>query len=150
MNETRETFTFPKGFVLYETWREDLHARCRMKRVVNSFSATVWFRAKSKNGGRCLREKLDRLGLNLPAGRRKAANVTLLTSLVEGTEAFQLYMWIHFFVWKDFCILKESWVNTAIHLIVDFGKMVYVFWSILKQPPNVHGGRLCMQVYFTT
>ncbi|KAG8512083.1 Transcription factor AP-2-delta [Galemys pyrenaicus] len=46
-------------------------------------------RAKSKNGGRCLREKLDRLGLNLPAGRRKAANVTLLTSLVEGM-TFQL------------------------------------------------------------
>uniref|UniRef100_A0A2K6G8C8 Transcription factor AP-2 delta n=1 Tax=Propithecus coquereli TaxID=379532 RepID=A0A2K6G8C8_PROCO len=46
-------------------------------------------RAKSKNGGRCLREKLDRLGLNLPAGRRKAANVTLLTSLVEG-EALHL------------------------------------------------------------
>lgn len=43
-------------------------------------------RAKSKNGGRCLREKLDRLGLNLPAGRRKAANVTLLTSLVEGKQ----------------------------------------------------------------
>lgn len=46
--------------------------------------ATSVHRAKSKNGGRCLREKLDRLGLNLPAGRRKAANVTLLTSLVEG------------------------------------------------------------------
>lgn len=45
---------------------------------------TCVHRAKSKNGGRCLREKLDRLGLNLPAGRRKAANVTLLTSLVEG------------------------------------------------------------------
>lgn len=44
----------------------------------------LYHRAKSKNGGRCLREKLDRLGLNLPAGRRKAANVTLLTSLVEG------------------------------------------------------------------
>uniref|UniRef100_UPI00358F64C1 transcription factor AP-2-alpha-like isoform X1 n=1 Tax=Myxine glutinosa TaxID=7769 RepID=UPI00358F64C1 len=41
-------------------------------------------RAKSKNGGRSLREKLDKIGLNLPAGRRKAANVTLLTSLVEG------------------------------------------------------------------
>nr|CBN81826.1 Transcription factor AP-2 alpha [Dicentrarchus labrax] len=40
-------------------------------------------RAKSKNGGRSLREKLDKIGLNLPAGRRKAANVTLLTSLVE-------------------------------------------------------------------
>ncbi|XP_019403079.1 PREDICTED: transcription factor AP-2-epsilon [Crocodylus porosus] len=41
-------------------------------------------RAKSKNGGRCLRERLEKIGLNLPAGRRKAANVTLLTSLVEG------------------------------------------------------------------
>ncbi|XP_076049024.1 transcription factor AP-2-epsilon-like isoform X2 [Oratosquilla oratoria] len=41
-------------------------------------------RAKSKNGGRILRDKLDKIGLNLPAGRRKAANVTLLTSLVEG------------------------------------------------------------------
>lgn len=41
-------------------------------------------RAKSKNGGRLLRERLDKIGLNLPAGRRKAANVTLLTSLVEG------------------------------------------------------------------
>ncbi|XP_072948170.1 transcription factor AP-2-epsilon isoform X1 [Epargyreus clarus] len=40
-------------------------------------------RAKSKNGGRLLREKLEKIGLNLPAGRRKAANVTLLTSLVE-------------------------------------------------------------------
>ncbi|XP_048464148.1 transcription factor AP-2-alpha-like [Rhincodon typus] len=40
--------------------------------------------AKSKNGGRSLRERLDKIGLNLPAGRRKAANVTLLTSLVEG------------------------------------------------------------------
>uniref|UniRef100_A0A0L8IH44 Transcription factor AP-2 C-terminal domain-containing protein n=1 Tax=Octopus bimaculoides TaxID=37653 RepID=A0A0L8IH44_OCTBM len=41
-------------------------------------------RAKSKNGGRSLREKLEKIGLSLPAGRRKAANVTLLTSLVEG------------------------------------------------------------------
>ncbi|XP_013987707.1 transcription factor AP-2 gamma isoform X5 [Salmo salar] len=46
-------------------------------------------RAKSKNGGRSLREKLDKIGLNLPAGRRKAANVTLLTALVEG-EALHL------------------------------------------------------------
>ena len=36
-----------------------------------------------------LRSKLDRIGLTLPAGRRKAANVTLLTSLVEG-EAIHL------------------------------------------------------------
>ncbi|RWS31391.1 transcription factor AP-2-beta-like protein [Leptotrombidium deliense] len=46
-------------------------------------------RAKSKNGGRSLREKLEKIVLNLPAGRRKAANVTLLTSLVEG-EAIHL------------------------------------------------------------
>ena len=36
-----------------------------------------------------LRERLEKIGLNLPAGRRKAANVTLLTSLVEG-EAIHL------------------------------------------------------------
>lgn len=46
-------------------------------------------RAKSKDGGRKLREKLERIGLDLPAGRRKAAHVTLLTSLVED-EARQL------------------------------------------------------------
>eukprot|EP00095_Tigriopus_kingsejongensis_P012073 maker-scaffold60_size442463-snap-gene-2.11 protein:Tk12073 transcript:maker-scaffold60_size442463-snap-gene-2.11-mRNA-1 annotation:"transcription factor ap-2-epsilon-like" len=46
-------------------------------------------RAKSKDGGRNLRDKLDKIGLALPAGRRKAANVTLLTSLVEG-EAIHL------------------------------------------------------------
>ena len=41
-------------------------------------------RAKSKDGGKLLRDKLDKLGMTLPAGRRKACNVTLLTSLVEG------------------------------------------------------------------
>ena len=49
------------------------------------------FRAKSKNGGRMLREKLDKIGMTLPAGRRKAANVTLLTSLVEGRTISYLY-----------------------------------------------------------
>ncbi|XP_065777816.1 transcription factor AP-2 gamma isoform X2 [Muntiacus reevesi] len=48
-------------------------------------------RAKSKNGGRSLREKLDKIGLNLPAGRRKAAHVTLLTSLVEERGEAQTY-----------------------------------------------------------
>ncbi|CAG0900858.1 unnamed protein product [Cyprideis torosa] len=46
-------------------------------------------RAKSKDGGKLLREKLGQIGLDLPAGRRKAASVTLLTSLVEG-EAIHL------------------------------------------------------------
>ena len=43
-----------------------------------------YVRAKSKNGGKSLRDKLEKIGLSLPAGRRKAAQVTLLTSLVEG------------------------------------------------------------------
>lgn len=60
-----------------------LWGMCDIKKVI-----LLFHRAKSKNGGRCLREKLDRLGLNLPAGRRKAANVTLLTSLVEGIRHF--------------------------------------------------------------
>jgi len=46
-------------------------------------------RAKSKDGGKVLRDKLDKIGMELPSGRRKAANVTLLTSLVEG-EAIHL------------------------------------------------------------
>ena len=45
-------------------------------------------RAKSKDGGKVLRDKLDKIGMTLPAGRRKAANVTLLTSLVEGERSF--------------------------------------------------------------
>ena len=47
------------------------------------------YRAKSKNGGRSLRDKLEKIGLSLPAGRRKAATVTLLTSLVEGEFLFR-------------------------------------------------------------
>ena len=38
-----------------------------------------------------LREKLDKIGMTLPAGRRKAANVTLLTSLVEGKTILYFY-----------------------------------------------------------
>jgi len=52
--------------------------------IILTLFSFIFHRAKSKNGGRILRDKLDKIGLNLPAGRRKAANVTLLTSLVEG------------------------------------------------------------------
>lgn len=61
----------------------------------------IFFRAKSKNGGRLLREKLEKIGLNLPAGRRKAANVTLLTSLVEG-ECFLLFRKFDYGFVKEF------------------------------------------------
>lgn len=89
------------------------------------------FRAKSKNGGRLLREKLEKIGLNLPAGRRKAANVTLLTSLVEGMWLFALALrliivfmnvknhsqWGQFF---DLCVSFPV-LGEAIHLARDFG-----------------------------
>uniref|UniRef100_A0A1I8ERN4 Transcription factor AP-2 C-terminal domain-containing protein n=1 Tax=Wuchereria bancrofti TaxID=6293 RepID=A0A1I8ERN4_WUCBA len=41
-------------------------------------------KAKSKDGGKTLRDSLKRVGLSLPAGRRKAATVTAWTALVEG------------------------------------------------------------------
>ena len=61
-----------------------------------NFAFLFSFRAKSKNGGKYLRDKLDRIGLALPAGRRKAANVTLLTSLVEGKSFLSHYFVISF------------------------------------------------------
>ena len=62
----------------------------------------LYFRAKSKNGGRLLREKLEKIGLNLPAGRRKAANVTLLTSLVEG----KIFQYNRYYKKINYSILK--------------------------------------------
>ena len=65
--------------------------------ILNNFVCFLFsFRAKSKNGGKYLRDKLDRIGLALPAGRRKAANVTLLTSLVEGKSFLSHYFVISF------------------------------------------------------
>lgn len=123
-----------------------------MTHVDNSLSASVLFRAKSKNGGRCLREKLDRLGLNLPAGRRKAANVTLLTSLVEGTQPFEFHCWIQCFFClerllyiKDINVETEGFIQhfiTVIHLTKD--------WIILDltfvKPQSAHEGRLCSRL----
>lgn len=77
-------------------------------------------RAKSKNGGRSLRERLEKIGLNLPAGRRKAANVTLLTSLVEGKQTFCPFrflltpiptpnlLWQHFWARKGLTFCKVA------------------------------------------
>ena len=67
----------------------------------NSFLFFSFSRAKSKNGGRLLREKLEKIGVNLPAGRRKAATVTLLTSLVEG-EAAHLARDFHYVCDQEF------------------------------------------------
>lgn len=58
-------------------------------------------RAKSKDGGKQLRQKLDHMGISLPAGRRKAATVTLLTSLIE-TESIHLARDFHAVCDNDF------------------------------------------------
>ena len=75
----------PTGYVFETMIRKetciDVHFTINMTIIILFLFS---FRAKSKNGGKYLRDKLDRIGLALPAGRRKAANVTLLTSLVEG------------------------------------------------------------------
>ncbi|KAH9424681.1 Transcription factor AP-2-alpha [Dermatophagoides pteronyssinus] len=74
----------------YKVTVGEVHRRLSPPECLNaSLLGGVLRRAKSKNGGKSLREKLEKIGLNLPAGRRKAANVTLLTSLVEG-EALHL------------------------------------------------------------
>ncbi|XP_047478987.1 transcription factor AP-2-epsilon-like isoform X4 [Penaeus chinensis] len=74
----------------YKVTVSELQRRLSPPECLNaSILGGILRRAKSKNGGRILRDKLEKIGLNLPAGRRKAANVTLLTSLVEG-EAIHL------------------------------------------------------------
>ena len=56
-----------------------------------------------------LRDKLERIGMQLPSGRRKAANVTLLTSLVEGQTLLAPHS-----------VLTHV-TGEAIHLARDFG-----------------------------
>ncbi|VDM33705.1 unnamed protein product [Hydatigera taeniaeformis] len=67
-----------------------------------------FYRAKSKNGGRSLRDRLDKIGLTLPAGRRKAATVTLFTSLVEGELKCFTYFGEALRLAKDFNYLCEN------------------------------------------
>ena len=74
-------------------------------------------RAKSKNGGRMLRDKLDKIGMTLPAGRRKAANVTLLTSLVEGK--FQKELSLQSRILKNLGILKVNLGPCACCLYIE-------------------------------
>uniref|UniRef100_A0A1I7XFL4 TF_AP-2 domain-containing protein n=1 Tax=Heterorhabditis bacteriophora TaxID=37862 RepID=A0A1I7XFL4_HETBA len=56
-------------------------------------------KAKSKDGGKTLRDSLRKIGLTLPAGRRKQANVTAWTALVE-EEAVHMA--------KDFAVVCEK------------------------------------------
>ena len=67
------------------TWVDDSLLQDLLSDFTSSFVHTSLLRAKSKNGGHVLRQRLDSIGLSLPPGRRKATELSLLTSLVEGT-----------------------------------------------------------------
>ena len=56
----------------------------RKSRIFHFSSKEIKFRAKSKDGGKTLRDSLRKIGITLPAGRRKQTNVTAWTALVEG------------------------------------------------------------------
>ncbi|KAK0425654.1 hypothetical protein QR680_009302 [Steinernema hermaphroditum] len=71
-------------------------------------------RAKSKDGGKSLRDALKRVGLSLPAGRRKAANVNSLTALVEH-EAAQLVDDFNKLCQSDFPAQKTAVYLTQMH-----------------------------------
>ncbi|CEF69612.1 Transcription factor AP-2 [Strongyloides ratti] len=58
-------------------------------------------KAKSKDGGKMLRQSLSQVNLALPAGRRKAAKITAFTSLVEA-EAVHLAKDYHYMCDKEF------------------------------------------------
>lgn len=60
-----------------------------------------------------LREKLEKIGLNLPAGRRKAANVTLLTSLVEGNYGASLLVFEFRFLLFDIFLIRDHFLSTT-------------------------------------
>jgi hypothetical protein len=69
----------------YKVTLDEVRRRLSSPECLNaSVLGGILRRAKSKNGGNHLRQKLESEGLSLPAGRRKQTELFLLTSLVEG------------------------------------------------------------------
>jgi hypothetical protein len=72
----------------YEITVAEIGRRINPPEALNaSVLGSILRRAKSKDGGKSLREKLKTHGLSLPAGRRKASNLTSFSALVEGESA---------------------------------------------------------------
>lgn len=69
----------------------------------------VFWRVKFKNGGRFLREKLDKIGLNLFVGRCKVVNVILFILLVEGEVVYLV---------RDFGYVCE--IEFFVKVVVEF------------------------------
>uniref|UniRef100_A0A1I7WNG5 TF_AP-2 domain-containing protein n=1 Tax=Heterorhabditis bacteriophora TaxID=37862 RepID=A0A1I7WNG5_HETBA len=73
---------------------------------LRSFYLECEFRkAKSKDGGKNLREKLGRKGIELPAGRRKTAQTTAFTALCEKEAVIMA---------ADFSALCDKHLNTQV------------------------------------
>ncbi|CAB3405020.1 unnamed protein product [Caenorhabditis bovis] len=87
-------------------------------------------KAKSKDGGKTLRDSLKKLGLTLPAGRRKQANVTAWTALVE-EEALHMA--------KDFAAVCEKEFHSR-----EIG--VYLTKNALSIDPDVLKRRNCLEM----
>uniref|UniRef100_A0A8R1E076 TF_AP-2 domain-containing protein n=1 Tax=Caenorhabditis japonica TaxID=281687 RepID=A0A8R1E076_CAEJA len=87
-------------------------------------------KAKSKDGGKTLRDSLKKLGLTLPAGRRKQANVTAWTALVE-EEAIHMA--------KDFALVCEKEFHSR-----EIG--IYLTKTALTIDPDVAKRRAALEM----
>ena len=72
-----------------------------------------------------LRQRLDSIGLSLPPGRRKATELSLLTSLVEGLPL----LIIHTYVCTDTCF-----VFCCVELLVMYRYILYLKCTYLRIP----------------
>lgn len=129
----------------YKVTVGELHRRLSPPESLNaSILGGILRRAKSKNGGKSLRDSLEKIGLMLPAGRRKAANVTLLTSLVEG-EAVHMARDFGFacstefparqiaeYMQRDMPVLMDDEVKKRREQLLSAQKVVGEFMEILE------------------
>uniref|UniRef100_A0A0N5BEI3 TF_AP-2 domain-containing protein n=1 Tax=Strongyloides papillosus TaxID=174720 RepID=A0A0N5BEI3_STREA len=85
-------------------------------------------KAKSKDGGKMLRQSLSQVNLALPAGRRKAAKITAFTSLVEA-EAVHLAKDYHYMCDKEFPAkeIGQFLVNNELQTNTGVDKLKQIF-----------------------
>ena len=60
-------------------------------------------RAKAKNGNHALRSQLEERNITIPTGRRKAASVSLFTSLLEGRHLDKYWKFLSVY-FLTFCV----------------------------------------------
>ena len=75
-----------------------------------------------------LRQRLDSIGLSLPPGRRKATELSLLTSLVEDLSL----LIIHTYVCTDTCFV--FCFHLCVELLVIYRYILYLKCTYLRIP----------------